>query len=171
MGVKGEEWLHSGHALCFLCRKGAGRRGGGSGPQILNSLTLLPPPLFGQGEREALPQRWPQPLRDVIAACWNQDPAQRPSFSRIVRELEALQVREEVCVYACVRACVRVCFVKGRVCVCGGGGEAVRRLACLLAIHLSVSLPVCLACSQMSKLLDHMQTAALVDVGCGCSIQ
>ncbi len=46
------------------------------------------------GERERFPARWPQGLKDLVSACWAQDPANRPSFkevlSRCVRVNRAL---------------------------------------------------------------------------------
>ncbi|GLC46778.1 hypothetical protein PLESTM_001924700 [Pleodorina starrii] len=43
-----------------------------------------------RGAREALPSWWPEELRGLIARCWAQDPADRPSFTQIHRELRRL---------------------------------------------------------------------------------
>lgn len=44
-----------------------------------------------QGERERMPSRWPDELRDIISKCWEQDPARRPSFCQILVELKAMR--------------------------------------------------------------------------------
>ncbi|GIL66127.1 hypothetical protein Vafri_19725 [Volvox africanus] len=43
------------------------------------------------GTREPLPSWWPSELQGLIARCWAQDPADRPSFSQIHRELRRMQ--------------------------------------------------------------------------------
>ncbi|PNW73467.1 hypothetical protein CHLRE_14g632860v5 [Chlamydomonas reinhardtii] len=42
------------------------------------------------GVREPLPGWWPAELKHLIAACWAQDPTQRPPFSKIFRELRKM---------------------------------------------------------------------------------
>ena len=44
-----------------------------------------------QGERERMPVRWPEPLKDLIAAMWDQNPAKRPCFSQVVVKLKAIR--------------------------------------------------------------------------------
>ncbi|WIA29400.1 hypothetical protein OEZ86_011904 [Tetradesmus obliquus] len=43
------------------------------------------------GHREALPTYWPAPVKDLVAACWAQDPAARPSFQEVLRRLYKMQ--------------------------------------------------------------------------------
>ncbi|KXZ45951.1 hypothetical protein GPECTOR_49g535 [Gonium pectorale] len=42
------------------------------------------------GHREPLPSWWPPELRGLISRCWAQDPADRPSFSKIHAELRRM---------------------------------------------------------------------------------
>lgn len=44
-----------------------------------------------RGFRPEIPRRWPEPLRDVISACWAQDPHMRPNFTAVVDIMEELQ--------------------------------------------------------------------------------
>ncbi|KAK9828455.1 hypothetical protein WJX72_000073 [[Myrmecia] bisecta] len=41
--------------------------------------------------RPILPERWPKQLRDLIAACWAQDPTDRPSSAELLKRLQSLQ--------------------------------------------------------------------------------
>jgi serine/threonine protein kinase len=41
-----------------------------------------------EGFRPPIDHRWPEPLRDLIGACWHQDPRRRPSMSEVVLRLE-----------------------------------------------------------------------------------
>ena len=43
------------------------------------------------GERERMPSRWPDPLKDLISKCWEQDPGARPSFAEILLYLKAIR--------------------------------------------------------------------------------
>jgi serine/threonine protein kinase len=43
------------------------------------------------GHREALPTHWPAQVRNLISACWAQDPKKRPPFKQVLRELYALK--------------------------------------------------------------------------------
>ncbi|GIM07470.1 hypothetical protein Vretimale_11595, partial [Volvox reticuliferus] len=43
------------------------------------------------GSREPMPSWWPAELQGLISRCWAQDPADRPSFSQIHRELRRMQ--------------------------------------------------------------------------------
>lgn len=36
-----------------------------------------------QGARERMPDKWPQELRDLVGACWAQDPDARPDFGSV----------------------------------------------------------------------------------------
>ncbi|KAG2431212.1 hypothetical protein HXX76_009740 [Chlamydomonas incerta] len=42
------------------------------------------------GARESLPGWWPPELKHLVSSCWAQDPAQRPPFSKIFRELRKM---------------------------------------------------------------------------------
>ncbi|GFR44342.1 hypothetical protein Agub_g5559, partial [Astrephomene gubernaculifera] len=44
-----------------------------------------------QGYRPPLPQRWPEPVKQLLAGCWHQDPAQRPSMGEVKAELQRQQ--------------------------------------------------------------------------------
>ncbi len=61
-------------------------------------LTCTPlTPLQAYGERVArgfrpeIPKFWPEELQELIAACWAQDPHQRPNFAAVVDALHELQ--------------------------------------------------------------------------------
>ena len=43
------------------------------------------------GERPPIDDKWPEPIRKVLARCWGKDPATRPNFAEIamlLREFE-----------------------------------------------------------------------------------
>ena len=44
-----------------------------------------------QGERERMPSRWPEPLKDLIASMWDQNPEKRPSFSEVLVALKSIR--------------------------------------------------------------------------------
>jgi mitogen-activated protein kinase kinase kinase 7 len=44
------------------------------------------------GHREALPLYWPPGLKDLVAACWAQDPTARPSFAGVLDMLHQLKL-------------------------------------------------------------------------------
>jgi hypothetical protein len=44
-----------------------------------------------QGEREPIPARVPEPIKELIIKCWDQDPARRPSFKDILAELLSIE--------------------------------------------------------------------------------
>ncbi|KAF6253037.1 kinase-like domain-containing protein [Scenedesmus sp. NREL 46B-D3] len=43
------------------------------------------------GHREALPVYWPASVKGLVAACWAQEPAARPSFKEVLRQLYAMK--------------------------------------------------------------------------------
>jgi mitogen-activated protein kinase kinase kinase 7 len=43
-----------------------------------------------RGFRPDIPPHWPTPLRELIAACWSQDPHCRPNFDAVVDALAEL---------------------------------------------------------------------------------
>eukprot|EP00955_Chlamydomonas_euryale_P021752 229579-Chlamydomonas_euryale.AAC.1 len=53
----------------------------------------LPPfPLYthsqvAKGYREAIPEGWPQPVRELIEACWSGEPAKRPTMEHVSDKL------------------------------------------------------------------------------------
>ncbi|KAI8465382.1 MAG: hypothetical protein J3K34DRAFT_396170 [Monoraphidium minutum] len=40
-----------------------------------------------EGHREEMPGYWPKPLKALVASCWAQDPAARPSFKSVLQQL------------------------------------------------------------------------------------
>ncbi|MEW5302263.1 MAG: hypothetical protein WDW36_005065 [Sanguina aurantia] len=48
------------------------------------------------GFRPEIPRRWPEQLRELIAACWAQDPLQRPNFVAVLDHLSDLQEAGEM---------------------------------------------------------------------------
>jgi mitogen-activated protein kinase kinase kinase 7 len=44
------------------------------------------------GHREDLPHYWPFALKDLVASCWAQDPASRPSFAQVLDMLYQLKL-------------------------------------------------------------------------------
>ncbi len=42
------------------------------------------------GERERIPAKWPDALRDLVYACWAQDPKRRPPFTSVLAQLRAM---------------------------------------------------------------------------------
>mmetsp|Transcript_78542 Transcript_78542/g.235439 ORF Transcript_78542/g.235439 Transcript_78542/m.235439 type:complete len:145 (-) Transcript_78542:89-523(-) len=42
------------------------------------------------GERPPPNSRWPTTLKQLLAECWQADPAERPAFSQLVPRLEAI---------------------------------------------------------------------------------
>jgi hypothetical protein len=44
-----------------------------------------------EGLRPRVPSRWPRQLSALVTACWDADPAERPTFRVIVGELERFQ--------------------------------------------------------------------------------
>jgi hypothetical protein len=44
------------------------------------------------GHREDLPPYWPPALKALVAACWAQDPAARPSFAQVLDRLYQLKL-------------------------------------------------------------------------------
>lgn len=44
--------------------------------------------LVGQGDRETIPEKTPQVLRQIIEGCWAAEPQQRPMLSNIIAQLE-----------------------------------------------------------------------------------
>lgn len=47
------------------------------------------------GERPRLDRSWPKPFSRLLQRCWNEDRTQRPSFSEVTSELDALILAEE----------------------------------------------------------------------------
>lgn len=43
------------------------------------------------GHREVIPVYWPAPVRVLISKCWAQDPAQRPGFKEVLKQLYAMK--------------------------------------------------------------------------------
>lgn len=43
-----------------------------------------------QGYRPPIPQNWPEPLRELVADCWHQEPETRPTMSRIKERLQKM---------------------------------------------------------------------------------
>ena len=41
-----------------------------------------------KGVRAELPDKWPEIVRTLIAECWDQDPAKRPSAADLMHRLE-----------------------------------------------------------------------------------
>ena len=48
-----------------------------------------------RGYRVPIPRRWPEPVREMIAACWAQEPCDRPPAADIASLLA--QLREAGC--------------------------------------------------------------------------
>lgn len=46
--------------------------------------------VLNQGLRPTIPPKTPQPLCNMMCACWNSDPQKRPSFAQLVEALEAM---------------------------------------------------------------------------------
>jgi hypothetical protein len=44
------------------------------------------------GFREEIPDRWPQPLKTLIAQCWSQDPDVRPGMNFVLKKLKVSQM-------------------------------------------------------------------------------
>ena len=42
------------------------------------------------GHRPAMASKWPQPLKDLFADCWQQEPAARPEFASVAQRLEQI---------------------------------------------------------------------------------
>lgn len=40
--------------------------------------------LFAEGMRLEMQTAWPEPFRDLVSACWQQDPQARPQFKEIL---------------------------------------------------------------------------------------
>lgn len=48
-----------------------------------------------RGYRVPIPKRWPEPVREIIAACWAQEPRDRPAMADVAQLLS--QLREAGC--------------------------------------------------------------------------
>jgi hypothetical protein len=58
-------------------------------PQIVHAVCVKPSP-ENRPPLDAIDASYPAPLLALMQACWAQDPAARPSFTEIIRRLEAL---------------------------------------------------------------------------------
>lgn len=47
------------------------------------------------GERPPLNKKWPQELSQLLTECWSEDIEKRPTFSAIVRRLDAMLAQEK----------------------------------------------------------------------------
>lgn len=51
--------------------------------------------VVSEGERPKLSRSWPERFNVLIRSTWDADPAMRPSFAKIIEELDALMVEEQ----------------------------------------------------------------------------
>jgi hypothetical protein len=63
-----------------------------------------------EGDRPVIPRHWDQRLQNLLQECWSENAQTRPSFSKILRELNDYSRKYQREFLTCRQSTLAICF-------------------------------------------------------------